>query len=760
MKNNLLYYLLLMVFIGCSQQPNLEPEKPNIAMVSTFDVALDSKSQLELESEFDKVLNAQNLDKWMKHMSSKPHHVGSPWSKQNAEYISNKFKEWGYDAEIETFEVLVPFPKIRKLKMIAPSQVDLKLFEPELKEDATSGITENVLPGYNAFSADGNVTAELVFVNYGIPKDYEELKRMGIDVRGKIVIAKYGGSWRGIKPKVAYENGAIGCIMYSDPKNDGYVVGDVYPEGPYRMEYGIQRGSVVDMPMYPGDALTPGYGAKKDVERLSIEDAPTIMKIPVMPISYADALPLLKALKGPVAPNSWKGGLPITYHIGPGPTKVNLHLEFDWGLRTAYNPIGRLKGSVYPDEWIMRGNHHDGWAQGAADPISGMVSLMEEARAIGELVKTGWRPKRSLIYAGWDAEEPGLLGSTEWVEYHRDDIKEKMIAYINTDGTGVGYLSMGGSHSLEKFVNEIIREVKDPVHEVTLESRLRSRLRVREYNSSDYKDQKESDRDDLRLYPMGSGSDYTAFIHHAGVPSLNLGFGGESGGGSYHSIYDSYDHYKRFSDGEFQYGTTLAQVNGRLVMRLSEADILPFRFVNMVDNIGKFIDDNKQLAEDIKKHTQLRNKLLDNNDFTIARNPKKKYLAPDRLKQVPDFNFKTLEDAFERLTTSAWNYEIALSKHKKGSLSAEQKSELNDLLKDVEQALTSEKGLPRRDWFKNMIYAPGYYTGYGVKTLPGIREGLEERKWNEVRNYIEEIAKALDRASAKINSASKLLAAD
>jgi len=760
MKNNLFYYVLLMVFIGCSQQSNLEPEQPKITMVSTFDVALNSKSQLELESQFDKVLNAQNLDKWMKHMSSKPHHVGSPWSKQNAEFIANKFREWGYDAEIETFEVLVPFPTIRKLKMIAPNQVDLKLFEPKLKEDATSGITENVLPGYNAFSADGNVTAELVFVNYGIPKDYEELRRMGIDVRGKIVIAKYGGSWRGIKPKVAYENGAIGCIMYSDPKNDGYVVGDVYPEGPYRMEYGIQRGSVVDMPMYPGDALTPGYGAKKDVERLSIEDAPTIMKIPVMPISYADALPLLNALKGPVAPDSWKGGLPITYHIGPGPTKVNLHLEFDWGLRTAYNPIGRLKGSVYPNEWIMRGNHHDGWAQGAADPISGMVSLMEEARAVGELVKTGWRPKRSLIYAGWDAEEPGLLGSTEWVEYHRDDIKEKMIAYINTDGTGVGYLSMGGSHSLEKFVNEIIREVKDPVHEVTLESRLRSRLRVREYNSSDYKDQKESDRDDLRLYPMGSGSDYTAFIHHAGVPSLNLGFGGESGGGSYHSIYDSYDHYKRFSDGEFKYGTTLAKVNGRLVMRLSEADILPFRFVNMVDNIGKFIDDNKQLAEDIKKHTQLRNKLLDNNDFTIARNPKKKYLAPDRLKQVPDFNFKALEDAFDRLTTSAWNYEKALSNYKKGSLSAEQKSELNDLLKNVEQALTSEKGLPRRDWFKNMIYAPGYYTGYGVKTLPGIREGLEEKKWNEVRDYIQEIAQALDRASAMINSASKLLAVD
>lgn len=757
MKKYISSYLVLLLIAGCSQQPSSERTLSRLKMVSTFDVALDSKSQLELESDFDKVLNPQNLDNWMKHMSSKPHYVGSPWSKQNAEYVANKFEEWGFESEIETFEVLVPFPKIKKLKMIAPEQVELKLFEPGLKEDASSNITENILPGYNAFSADGNVTAELVFVNYGIPKDYEELKRMGIDVKGKIVIAKYGGSWRGIKPKVAYENGAIGCIMYSDPKNDGYVVGDVYPTGPYRMEYGIQSGSVVDMPMYPGDALTPGYGAKKDVERLSIEDALTIMKIPVMPISYADALPLLKALKGPVAPDSWKGGLPITYHVGPGPTKVNLHLEFDWSLRTAYHPIGRLKGSVYPDEWIMRGNHHDGWAFGASDPISGMVSLMEEARAIGELVKMGWRPKRSLIYAGWDAEEPGLLGSTEWVEYHRDEIKEKMIVYINTDGTGVGYLSMGGSHSLEKFVNEIIREVNDPVHEVSLESRLRSRLRLREYNASDYRDQKESDRDDLRLYPMGSGSDYTAFLHHAGIPSLNMAFGGESGGGSYHSLYDTYDFYKRFNDGDFKYGITLAKVNGRLVLRLSEADILPFRFVNMVDNIGKFIDDNKQLADEIKKHTQLRNKLLDKNDFTIASNPKKMYAPPDRLKEVPDFDFKPLEDAFDRLTNSAWNYEKALSNYKKGSLSAEKKSELNDLLKDVEQAFISEKGLPRRDWFKNMIYAPGYYTGYGVKTLPGVREGLEERKWNEVEDYIQEVAKALDRAAAKINSAAKLL---
>ena len=754
---NKLYILLTFIMVGCTQQSDSKSDYQNFEMVSTFDVALDRLSQSELESEFDKTLNPENLDTWMKHMSSKPHHVGSPWSKQNAEYAANKFKEWGFESRVETFEVLVPFPKIRKLSMIAPNKVELKLFEPAVEGDRSSEMTKDVLPGYNAFSADGNVTGELVFVNYGLNEDYEELKRLGIDVKGKIVIAKYGRSFRGIKPKIAHEQGAIGCIMYSDPKDDGYVVGDVYPVGPYRNEFGIQRGSVLDMPARPGDALTPGYAATKDAERLSINEASTIMKIPVMPISYADALPLLKAIKGPVVPDSWKGGLPITYHIGPGPAKVNLHLEFDWSLRTAYNPVGRMKGSVYPDEWIMRGNHHDGWGHGASDPISGMVSLMEEARAIGELTKTGWRPKRTLIYAGWDAEEPGLLGSTEWVEYNLNDIREKMVVYINTDGTGVGYLSMGGSHSLEKFVNEVIRDVDDPVHDVSLDKRLRSRMKVREYNSGTFGEGRESERQDLRMYAMGAGSDYTAFLHHAGVPALNMAFGGESGGGSYHSLYDTYEHYKRFSDGKFIYGTTLSKVNGRLVLRLSEADILPFRFVNMVDNIGKFVEQNKKLSEDIRKSTKSLNDLLDNNDFAISSNPKKTYLPPKRLRQVPEFDFKPLDAALARLSTSAWKYEEALLKYQKGSLSPERKSKINALLRSVDQAFINSKGLPRRDWFKNMMYAPGYYTGYGVKTLPGIREGLEERKWNEVRVYIKEVSKALDRASENINSASRIL---
>jgi len=737
--------------ISCNQVPAVDAADPEMDLVSTFDIALDRETQTNLEAQFDAVLNPQNLDDWMKHMSSKPHHVGSPWSKQNAEFIAEKFESWGFETEIEIFDVLMPFPIIRKLEMVGPNKVSLQLKEPAFDEDATSGITKDLLPGFNAFSADGDVTAELVYVNYGIPADYEELERLGIKVEGKIILARYGGSWRGIKPKVAREKGAIGCILYSDPKDDGYFQGDVYPDGPYRMEHGLQRGSVLDMPLYPGDPLTPGYGAKPDVERLAIEDAPTIMKIPVMPISYADALPLLKALEGPVAPSSWRGALPVTYHIGPGPIKVHLQLKFDWGLRRAYNPVAKLKGSVYPDEWIMRGNHHDGWAQGAADPISGMVSLMEEARAIGELVKTGWRPKRTLVYAGWDAEEPGLLGSTEWVEYHLDEIQEKMVVYINTDGTGVGFMGVSGSHSLEKFVNEVASELKDPVQDVTLKKRIRSRLRI--------SGNKDAERDDLRIYPLGSGSDYTAFIHHAGVPALNIGFGGESGGGSYHSIFDSYDHYKRFSDGDYIYGTTLAKVNGRLVLRLSEADILPFRFMNMAENIGTFIESNKKLAKTVAEKTKRRNRLLNEKAFTVSANPKKTYLPPKRLDDVPEFDFTPLEAAHQRLKTSAMNYEKALSSMKKGSMSAEIKIQVNRLLKDVEQAMTREEGLPRRNWFKNMIYAPGYYTGYGVKTLPGIREGLEERKWDETHLFIGEVTRALDRASAKINAATEILKA-
>ena len=384
--------------------------------------------QLSVEADFDNMLEAKNLDEWMKYMTARPHHVGSKYDKKVVDFIAKKFKDWGYDVKVEKFNVLFPTPKLRLLEMTEPSKFTASLIEPPVTGDASSTQTDEALPGYNCFSIDGDVTAELVYVNYGLPADYEELEKRGIDVKGKIVIAKYYGSWRGIKPKVAAEKGAIGCIIYSDPKDDGYYQGDVYPVGPFKNEDGVQRGAVMDLPLAPGDVLTPGYGATDDAKRLPIAEAPSLTKIPVLPISYNDALPLLKALKGPVAPGTWRGALPITYHIGPGPAKVRLKLEFNWDMKPAYDVIATLKGSTYPDEWVIRGNHHDAWVHGANDPISGLVTLMEEARVVGELAKKGIHPKRTLVYCAWGAEEPGLIGSTEWVETHEEELKQKAIA--------------------------------------------------------------------------------------------------------------------------------------------------------------------------------------------------------------------------------------------------------------------------------------------------------------------------------------------
>src|SRR5881296_4343352 len=431
--------------------------------------------QRALEKQFDSFLKKDEARDWMKRLSARPHHVGSPYGKENADFIAGLFRSWGYDTEIERFDVLFATPKTRVLEMTGPEKFTAKLEEPVLKEDATSGQKSEQLPTYNAYSSNGDVTGQLVYVNYGIPQDYEALTRRGIDVKGKIVIARYGGSWRGIKPKVAAEHGAIGCIIYSDPRDDGYFAGDVYPKGAWRNENGAQRGSVADMPLYPGDPLTPGVGATANAKRLDIKDAQTLTKIPVLPISYSDALPLLRSLEGPVAPAPWRGALPITYHLGPGKATVHLKLEFDFKLVPAYDVIARLRGSERPDEWVIRGNHHDAWVNGAEDPISGLVALLGEARATSELVKSGWRPKRTIIYCAWDGEEPGLLGSTEWAEQHYDELRVHGVAYINSDGNGRGYLRVEGSHTLEKFSNDIAREISDP--ETKLSAWKRQQLR-------------------------------------------------------------------------------------------------------------------------------------------------------------------------------------------------------------------------------------------------------------------------------------------
>ena len=703
----------------------------------------ETDAQITLEAKFDALLNADNLNSWMKYLTAQPHHVGSPYDKKVVDFVAAKFEEWGYQVRIEKFDVLFPTPKLRLVEMLAPTTYKASLIEPPVKGDPYSDQTKEALPGYNAFSVDGDVTADLVFVNYGIPEDYVELERRGISVEGKIVIAKYAGSWRGIKPKLAAEKGAIGCLIYSDPEDDGYYRGDVYPKGPFKNEYGIQRGSVMDMPMAPGDPLTPGYGATDDAVRIDIKEANTLTKIPVLPISYHDALPLLTALEGPVVPNSWKGALPITYHIGPGPAKVHLKLEFNWELKPAYDVIATMKGSTLPDEWVIRGNHHDAWVHGANDPISGLVALMEEARVVGDLVKQGHQPKRTMMYCAWGAEEQGLLGSTEWVETHAKELKEKVVAYINTDGTGAGFLNAGGSHTLEMFFDEISKSVMDPVMNVSVFERRNALEKVKNNTSWAH----------YKLGALGSGSDYSPFFQHLGIASFNMGFGGESSGGEYHTMYDSYQHYKRFKDPNFQYGVTLAKVAGRTSLRLANAHILPFEFTHFTSVVKKYANEVINLAGSLREDANRHNMLINNGTYALASNPKNNLKVPEKKASVPYFNFAPLDNALIILTAQSDNFTKTVNNR---SLSYHSRRNLNTILRNMERALTREHGLPKRPWYKHHIYAPGFYTGYGVKTLPGVREAIEQSEFEQVQAQIDILASVINKFSTKIKEAISL----
>jgi N-acetylated-alpha-linked acidic dipeptidase len=712
----------------------------------------NAAKQLDWEKQFDAQLNAKNLDTWMQFITSHPHHVGSPQDKANAEYMASLFKQWGYQTEIVNYYVLFPTPKTRLLELLGAKPYKAKLEEPAIPEDKTSGQKAEQLPTYNAYSADGDVTAELVFVNRGIPADYEELERMGISVKGKIVIAKYGGSWRGIKPKVAVEHGAIGCIIYSDPADDGYAQGDTYPEGPFRRKDGVQRGSVMDMPVYPGDPLTPDRGATKDAQRLDRSEATTIMKIPVLPISYEDALPLLQSLGGEVVPALWRGALPITYHVGPGKEKVHLKLAFNWDIKPLYDVIAKLSGADFPDEWVIRGNHHDGWVNGAEDPVSGLVAELEEARAIGELVKKGFHPKRTLVYCAWDGEEPALLGSTEWVEDHQEELKQKAVVYINSDGNSRGFIGASGSHTLELFFNEIISQVIDPQTGVSIGERRFAKTVV---DADKTLRNKLFDDKHMKLGALGAGSDYSPFLQHLGIVSMDLGFGGESPGGEYHSIYDSYDLFTKFIDPGFQYGVALSKTAGRVTMRMANADILPFDFNTFYRTLTDYTTEVKTLLENARTETEVENKMINEKLFDLAKDPKKIYHSPLVKKSVPYLNFSSLENALVQLKTTTEEFQKLYNKAIQ--LPPEKQVQLNTILYKAERSLLSEKGLPRRAWYKHQVYAPGYYTGYGVKTLPGIREAIEQRNWKEAQENIEGVAKTLKEYNEQVNMADALL---
>ncbi|MGZ3874276.1 MAG: transferrin receptor-like dimerization domain-containing protein [Mucilaginibacter sp.] len=709
----------------------------------------DASAAKELQTErvFDAALSALRIGETIKELSAFPHNVGSPGSKAVADKILQKYKSYGLDAHLETYTVLFPIPKTRVLELTGPTTYTALLKEPALAEDATSG-QANQLPTYNAWSADGDVTAPLVFVNYGLPDDYEMLAKLGVDVKGKIVIAKFGRSWRGIKPKVAYEHGAVGCIIYSDPRDDGYTAGDVYPKGAYKGEYGVQRGSVMDMVIYPGDPLTPGTGATKDAKRLERKDAATILKIPVLPISYHDAQPFLAALDGIVAPREWQGGLPITYHIGAGRAMVHLKMAFNWDMVPAYDVIAKIKGSKWPNEWVMRGNHHDAWVNGAGDPISGQSAMLDEAKALGDLLKSGWRPKRTIIYCSWDGEEPGLLGSTEFAEGHSNELQEKAVVYINSDGNGRGFLGTGGSQALEPFMDEITQNVTDPQTNVSVYDRKRAHDLVA---AVAVKDKKEIlDRKGGRLESLGSGSDYSSFLQHLGIPTLDLGFGGEDGGGEYHSIYDSFDDYRRFKDSSFKYGVALAQTAGHAVLRMADADLLPFDFRNLQATIDKYLAEVGELADKMRESTAMDNQLIKANDFVLAADPTKHEQAPAAKAEVPKLDFTALKTAVDTLKKVADRLAVSWSAAAK---TGGNNDKLNKLLYHAEQQLLSD-GLPRRPWYRHTIYAPGFYTGYGVKTLPGIREAIEQRNFTEAQEQIAVVAKSISNLSAYLAEAS------
>ncbi len=678
-------------------------------------------AEREREQRLQSLPSPDNLREYMRTITTEPHHAGSAGSRKVAEYILGKFKSWGLNASIEQFEALMPYPTERVVELVEPEKYVAALKEPVVPDDPDSG-DAGQLPTFNAYSADGDVTANLVYANYGTPEDYEQLAKLGIDVKGSIVIARYGRSWRGIKPKVAAEHGAVGCIIYSDPRDDGFFQGDVYEKGAWRPAPGVQRGSVMDMPLYPGDPLSPGWASESGSRRLDRNAAVTLLKIPVLPISYEDAQPLLKSLKGPVAPEAWRGALPLTYHIGPGPAKVHLKLTFEWQVRPLYNVIARIDGAEFPNQWIIEGNHHDAWVNGASDPTSGNVVLMETARSLGELVKSGWQPRRTIVIASWDGEEWGLLGSTEWAEKHRDELAKNAVVYINSDSTGKGWLSMGGSHSLGSFINGVARDIQDPRGSggSVLDAK---RARLIDQATDDAARAKIKGSRDIAIDALGSGSDYTAFLDFLQIASLDLGFAGDSSGGVYHSIYDSFYWFTHFSDGDFTHSAALSRVIGTALLRLADADVLPFDF--------------KGTATALENYTQ-----------EIAGMPG----VAGKVDVGP------LRASIAKLASAADAYEKALGrldrldKDRQADLAA-----LNEVLYRTERAFRHEAGLPKREWFKHLVYAPGLYTGYGVKTLPGIREGIEQKQWDEARSFVPIVSNAVNALTADVDRATALL---
>lgn len=692
-------------------------------------------AQRRLEEEFRAVPMASSAREHLRRLTAEPHVAGTKEDYETAIYVRDHMRSYGLAAELKEYEVLLPYPKQPGIVEIVGNRRErLTVKEAVVPEDPTSS-SPKIIPLFNGYSPSGDVTAPLVYVNYGLPPDYEALKKLGVDVKGKIVLARYGNSFRGVKAKVAEENGVIGLIIYSDPSDDGYMQGDVYPKGPWRPESSAQRGSVQYLFQYPGDPLTPGKPSIPGVARLKIQEATDLTRIPVQPISYGDARRLLEPMRGPVRPKGFQGGLPFAYHVGgTDDLRVHLKTEMDYQIRKIWNVVARIEGNEERDRWVIMGNHRDAWTFGAVDPNSGSTAMLEAARGFGRLLKNGWKPRRTIVLCSWDGEEYGLIGSTEWAEEYADELREKAVAYLNMDAAVSG-ANFGASSvpSLWKLIRAATRDIRDPKtgKSVYQQWQDRSRESLPEPELTDAQTGSDVNIAEARIGALGSGSDYTPFLQHLGVPSLDMGFGGDYG--VYHSAYDSFYWMTRFGDPTFAYHVAAAQLWGTVAMRLADADGLPFDYVDYGAQINEFFTESLKMAR--------------------RRNLSAAFDEKGISEAIEDFSREAgrVEKSRQETVLEVERTRVEANDRYRGSEARLKR--INDALLATERALTDVRGLRGRPWYRHQIYAPGFYTGYAAQPLPDFRQALEDRSTANAKEALDRIVAAIKRATEVLRKA-------
>jgi N-acetylated-alpha-linked acidic dipeptidase len=679
-------------------------------------------AERELEQKLRAIPDAAHAESNLRRLTGHPHMAGTIDDRHVAEWLRDQYRSFGLSAEIVSYSVWIPYPHEVFLELTAPEKKTLATPEPPVPDDDFTRQT-GPYAAFNAYSPSGEVTAPVVYVNYGMVEDYHELNSLGIGVEGKIVIARYGRCFRGVKAKLAEEHKAAGLILYSDPQDDGYMAGDTYPRGPWRPMGGIQRGSIEYTQIYPGDPLTPNSPSAAATKRISPADATNLPHIPTLPISAEDASSILRDLGGAHVPKGWQGGLPFTYHIGPGASVAHMKLVMDFLPRTINDVIATL-GDPHSPEWVVLGNHHDAWVYGAADPGSGTTVMLETARALGELARSGWKPRRSIVMAEWDGEEFGLIGSTEWVEEHLAELQQRAVAYINTD-VAVSGANFGASAtpSLNEIIRDVTREIQDPRSgRPIFDLWLARGSHVRDMPSGMPRPGPQAENHgEAPVGSLGGGSDYAGFINHAGIPSMDLGFSGDYG--VYHSLYDDFNWMKQFGDPTFAYHATMARIIGTIALRIDEADVLPFDYQAYAAEISRAV----------------RN--LDSRATQQGMDPAA---------------LKSIDDASDQFIASSSRASQALSKFLSSPLDPAKAGELNRTLVLVEQDMLAPQGLAGRPWYKHTIFAPGTYAGYAPTVLPGVAEALDRNDAARLRQEADSLAAALRRAAARLDLAARL----